>query len=270
MALVRHLPRFRQAYRAQQVLAAREAWPREQLEAIQLERLNAVWAKATRHVPYYRALAAEHCLPQQFASLAEYTQSVPVLPKRVVRERREEFLSEAAEHGFWGRTSGSTGSPMSIYWGKAAHLEILRARYRFYSQWGVDIFDRTVFLWGNSDLMTPGLKGRTLRALRPAIDRLRNRLRLSVYRLAKSDLRSYLRQIGQFRPAAIYGFSSALYLLAQEALEDELHVPEFESCHHDGRAGTPAVCGIDSAGIRRAGRRGVRLDRMRLPRWRSA
>ena len=70
MRLLRHLPRFRQAYRALGELEARERWSRPQVEAWQLERLNAVWAHARAHVPYYRRLAAE--LPPRFASLDEF------------------------------------------------------------------------------------------------------------------------------------------------------------------------------------------------------
>jgi hypothetical protein len=56
---------------------------------------------------------------------------------------------------------------------------VLRAKYRFQAMWGVDVFDRTAFLWGHSASLKPGLAGRVARAQQPVEDRLRNRLRLS-------------------------------------------------------------------------------------------
>jgi phenylacetate-CoA ligase len=48
-------------------------------------------------------------------------------------------------------------------------------------------------------------------------DWLRNRLTLSAYELSPGDLRRKLERIASFRPALLYGFSRALYLLALEA-----------------------------------------------------
>jgi hypothetical protein len=46
MRLLQLLPRFRQARRELEALESREGWSRAQIEALQLERLNEVWAHA--------------------------------------------------------------------------------------------------------------------------------------------------------------------------------------------------------------------------------
>jgi phenylacetate-CoA ligase len=61
------------------------------------------------------------------------------------------------------------------------------------------------------------LAGEIARWREPYEDRLRNRLRLSAYDLGRADLRGYLRRIEAFRPASIYAYSTAAYLLALEA-----------------------------------------------------
>ena len=81
MSVARYLPRFQQAYRIMETLAAREQWTRAEIEAFQLERLNRVWSHAVRHVPYYRRLGEAGNLPPRFESLAEFQQRVPVLDK---------------------------------------------------------------------------------------------------------------------------------------------------------------------------------------------
>src|SRR5262249_15953811 len=146
------------------------------------------------HVPYYRRLAADADLPPRFGTLAEYRAAVPVLPKPVVRARPHDFLSEKAPPGCWKRTGGSTGSPMKVFWGKDAYRKLLHAKYRWLAAWGLDIFDRTAFLWGHSASLAPGLAGCVARWRQPLEDRLRNRIRLSAYHLGHDDLRTYLRR----------------------------------------------------------------------------
>jgi phenylacetate-CoA ligase len=217
MKLLRYLPRFQRAYRELGRLAEREMWSRAQIEAWQLERLNAVWRHAMQHVPYYRHLARERKLPRQFESLPQYRSDVPLLPKAAIREQPTRLLSEQASRGFWKRTSGSTMSPMSCYWAKEAHLEMLRAKYRFQAMWGVDVLDRIAVLWGQSGSFQPGWKGRLARWRQPVEDRLRGRLRLPAYHLRREELREYLRRVAAFRPAMLYGYSLAMVLLAEEA-----------------------------------------------------
>jgi phenylacetate-CoA ligase len=217
MRLLCVLPRFRRAYRALAELEAREGWSRAELEAFQLERLNAVWAHAARHVGYYRRLAESRRLPPRFARLEEFRALVPPLPHALLRERPRDFLSGRAARGGWRYTSGSTGEVLRVFWGHADHHEVLRARYRFYAAWGLDIFDRFAFLWGHGAALAGGLGGLVARLRQPVEDRLRNRIRLSAYHLGRDDLRRHLARLAAFRPAALYAYSSAAYLLALEA-----------------------------------------------------
>lgn len=217
MKLLRHLPRFQEALRQMEVMAARETWSRDQIQAYQLERLNAVWRHASMHTPHYRQLRADLRLPERFASLDEYRERMPLLEKSTVAREPLRFLSQQASAGEWYRTSGSTGMPLSVYHSREAHRDMLRARYRLYAAWGHELFDRMVWLWNPQDTSTPGLRGDVKRALQPGIDWLRGRLRLSVNLLGREDLRNHLRQIAAFRPSALYGFSRALWLLALEA-----------------------------------------------------
>src|SRR5262245_46799243 len=217
MNMMRLLPRFKEAYDTLDVLAHRESWSRTQIEAFQLERLNSVWQHAIAHVPHYRRLARESRLPERFQNLAEFQASVPLLSKATVKMQPKAFLSDQPGPGGWRRTGGSTGTPMQVFWSHDAHLEMLRSKYRSQDSWGLDIFDRTAYLWGHSASFAPGLPGRVARIRQPLEDRLRNRIRLSAYSLGHEDLRQYLARIARFRPVSLYGYSRAITLLAQEA-----------------------------------------------------
>lgn len=226
MYLLKLLPRFRDAYRALDLLAEREVWTRDQIEEFQLERLNLIWKTATTHVPYYRQMCQDKRLPRHFSTLAEYALLVPILSKEKIKENPEHFLSENRSPGKWRFTSGSTGVPMRVYGETRAHLERLRCRYRYQTMWGVDIFDPSVFLSGRGATFAPGISGQAVKLRMCAEDYLRNRLRLSGYDLSKCHLHAYLEKITRFRPALLYGYSSAVYVLASEAATLGFH-PDF-------------------------------------------
>jgi phenylacetate-coenzyme A ligase PaaK-like adenylate-forming protein/O-antigen/teichoic acid export membrane protein len=217
VSVLRHLPRFRAAYRELDTLQSHETWTRTEIEAFQLERLNGVWREAVGRVPHYRRQQASLALPTEFASLDEFRRAVPVLRAEAVRAGPREFLSETGRPGRWELTGGSTGLPARFYWAHAARLAMLRTMYRFLAQWGADIFDPMVYLWGHGASFAPGLRGWIARLGRPVEDRLRNRLRLSAYRTDPRQLRTYLDRIAAFRPLSIYAYSTSAALLAQEA-----------------------------------------------------
>lgn len=217
---LRHLPRFRAARRAMDVLADRETWSRSDIEAFQLGRLNAVWAHAVKHVPYY----SRFHLPQRFASLDEYTAVMPILEKDDVRRHHADLLSRDARHGRWFRTGGSTGTPVAFYWDRAAYREILQCRYRLLDSWGVDAFDRTAFLWGHDSHAA----GAAVRCKQRITDAMRNRIRLSAYDLDRDALRAALRRMRAFQPAMLYGFANAIHLLAREAKAADFDCPSLK------------------------------------------
>lgn len=216
MKLLRHLPRFRQAYLELPILARRESWSREQIETFQLERLNRVWQVARSSTAYYGRLAAAHRLPERFASLTEYQARMPALHKPTLQANRLDLLAARPGPGSWRVTGGSTGSATKVFWNAEAARETLRARYRFYESWGIDLLERVAFLWGHRLSYSPGLAGMLQRLREPLEDWLRSRLRLSAYHLSPEVLRDYLRQMRLFRPSSLYSYSSAAYLLARE------------------------------------------------------
>jgi phenylacetate-CoA ligase len=226
--IIRYLPRFQRAYRELKHLESRESWSRGEVEQFQLERINALWRRAITSVPYYEQLARERELPERFESLEEYQAAVPVLPRETVRQRPRDFLARARPQGTWKRTSGSTGNPLSVYWGYDAHQEMLRCKYRFLAMWGVDIFDRTVYLWGQGNAYEQGWKACWGRWRQPVEDWLRRRLRLSTLRLRKEDLLGHLERMAAFRPALLYSYSKAGYLLAREARQAGVRLPSLK------------------------------------------
>ena len=181
-----------------EVLEQRESWSRDEIESYQLDRINDKLAACDPFAfPFYGQQQAELKLPPQFKSLAEYQALMPVLSKVQLRDQPAAFLSRRCEPGRWFRTGGSTGIPTSIYWSHQAHRESLRRRYRCQAMWGVDFLDRHAMLWGHAAILAPGIGRWVARLRQPLEDRLRNRRRLSAYRLGPSAFTRLLAAAGQ-------------------------------------------------------------------------
>ncbi len=225
MAILKLLPRFRRLESSLRELEQRESWSASEIAEFQLDRINAIWSTASQSVPYYARLAREMDLPPRFDSLDQYRQQIPVLNKEKVRSHPDDFLSSESRPGQWQRTGGSTGVPMSIFWERDAHFEMLRAKYRSEQAYGLDVFDKKVFLWGHSGSFAPGISGAVQRVKRPIEDHLRNRLRVSAYDLSPNQLLDNLLRIQSFKPKSMYGYSSAIDLIAAAAQRHNIELP---------------------------------------------
>ncbi|MEM7294669.1 MAG: hypothetical protein AAF420_14910 [Pseudomonadota bacterium] len=246
--MLRNLPRFRRAYAALGEFESHEYWSRDQIETYQLDRLNVTWQHAQVHVPHFKQLKQSIELPEVFNSLAEFQEVMPIQKKSDVRNNTMDFFSESPRDGWWTRTGGSTGTPMATYVEDSTHLLGMQAKYRFQQAWGLDIFDRVVFLWGHSGSLAPGLEGVIDRMTTPIHDFLRNRMRLSAYALGEKSLQHYLRRIARFKPRGLYGYASALQLLAREAIKQRIRFDSLEVCMLTGEPATPqAIADIEAA-----------------------
>ena len=225
MTLISWLPRFRHLDQTLSTLADRQHWSADEIADWQLRRLNDLWGHARRAVPYYRRLSTQRNLPPRFGSLTEYFALMPVLDKQSIRDCPGSFLSGAAEAGCWHRTGGSTGDPTPVYWSHRAHREMLRAKYCCEQSYGVEVFDRRVFLWGHDGSFSPGLRGQMQRLGRPVEDRLRRRLRLSAYRLDEDHLRRAADRMQSFAPVIVYGYASAIELLGETMRRERMAIP---------------------------------------------
>lgn len=217
MKLSHLLPRFQDSDAGLKVLEQHENWTRNQIQSYQLQCINAAWRHANCHVPFCRALFADKRIPASFTSLEEYSELMPILSKETVRRNSHMLLSQRPKPGRWISTSGATGTPAQVYWENERYIDVTRSHVRFLDNWGIDLMDRTAVLWGQNDPMS-GFAGYLARLRRPVEDYLRNRLRLSAYHLDPKDLSNYLDRIEKYQPALLYGYSSAAYLLAVEAL----------------------------------------------------
>lgn len=193
----------------------RESWTADQWKAWQEERLARLLDRAARQVPYYRSMWAERRIRGDSGNW-ERLENWPVLEKEALRRQPEAFVAEDCDRRrmMEEHTSGTSGTPLRLWHSRRA----LRAWYAlFEARWrrwhGVSRRDRWAILGGQ--LVAP-VERRT-----PPFwvhNRAMRQLYLSSYHLAPQWIGHYVRELRRFRPVYLWGYSSALYTLAQECL----------------------------------------------------
>jgi phenylacetate-CoA ligase len=192
----------------------RELWSREEWQKWQSERLAEVLRHAALNVPYYRQYWAARRARGDRASW-EYLENWPILDKATLAAMPRAFVAENAPRGLLPQyTSGTTGTPRRIWWSRAttvAWYAMFEARWRRW--YGVNRNDA----WANAggQLVTP------VQQSRPPFwvwNRPLRQLYLSSYHLAPRFIPYYLDALRQYRIRYLFGYTSSLYALAQEAL----------------------------------------------------
>ena len=190
-------------------LEATQWWPAERLEAYRLGRLRALLAFAGERVPYYRDLFRRHDIEPARATFDDLAR-IPPLTRQIVRERFVDLQARPPAGPVQKlATGGSTGVPVMVLVDVARLGFGEAARLRAHRWFGLEPGVREIVLWGSPIEVT---RQDTLRTLR---DRLLNSRLLSAFDLGEAALARHADVLDRFRPAKLYGYASALDLLAR-------------------------------------------------------
>ena len=200
----------------------RETWIRTDWELWRARRMAEILEHAATAVPHYRDYWAERQRwgePSNWLDLAQW----PVLKKECVRKEAEAFVASNRRHErlFSEHTSGTTGTPLRLWWGR----ETVRAWYALFEarvrRWnGVDRRDRWGMLGGQ--LVVPADQSR------PPYwvwNRAMNQLYLSSYHLSPASVGSYLDALERHGVSYLLGYASSLDSLSQLAQDAGLTAP---------------------------------------------
>ena len=193
----------------------RDHWSQRRLLDYQQDRLAYVLHRAATRVPYYRAHWEARRRNGDRASW-ELLENWPILEKQSVRESPQAFVADDCDirRMFQEHTSGTTGNPLKLWWSRETVQNwygLAEARWR--SWYGVSRKDRWAILGGQ--LVTP------IATRRPPFwvwNQPLRQLYMSSYHLAPDLIPAYLDALSSHRIHYIFGYSSSLYALAQEAL----------------------------------------------------
>ncbi len=183
----------------------------EQLRALQLQRLRTLLQAAQHGVPYYRQLF----LRQGFAaadlrSLEDLAQ-LPLLDKALIRAHDQALVHAQAERLGRSSTGGSSGEPLVFGLAKRRVSHDVAAKWRATRWWGVDYGDPEVVVWASP--IELGAQDR----LRVWRDRLFRSELVPAFEMSEDRLDASLAAIRRRRPRMLFGYPSALSLVARHA-----------------------------------------------------
>ncbi|HEV8201417.1 MAG TPA: AMP-binding protein [Candidatus Polarisedimenticolia bacterium] len=186
-------------------------WPEQRLREDQWTRLQRVLLAASRAPDYGFAWRAAGVDVRSIRGLEDLPR-LPLLEKAALRNAPECILNP-----HWTGpvnvhvTTGSSGVPLRVLRSRAAGAHGRAAQLRGRSWFGIRQGDKEV-LYGGLALERLG------RTRARVIDRLMNRVRLDPFDLSDPHLDAALERIRTLRPTFLYGYPSALSLLAAHAL----------------------------------------------------
>ena len=237
-----------------------EWYSRDELDELQLRKLQRLVQHAYVHVPHYRdAMRAAGVEPAAIKCLDDIAR-LPLLSKQDVR-RGLYFDLFADDHDKRRMqrisTSGSTGEPFVTY-GDQYQLEFRFATTLRALEWtGWRFGDRQARLWHQTIGMS------RLEVLRERIDAwFMRRLFVPAYEMAPDELEGFVRKIREHRPVLVDGYAESFNFLARYATRGR-QARLFPQGDHvvcpDAHGELPRR---DRAGIRRQGVRQVRQPRV--------
>ena len=194
---------------------------RAELEALQLQKLQALLKSAQQHSPWHAERITSSCMNLDAISFDEL-RKLPTMNKADAQQHGQAMTwTEVPGGTFRYTTGGSSGAPLIFRYGRSRQASDAAGRIRARRWWHVNVGDREVYLWGAPVELNNTDKIKTIR------DRLLNQLVLNAFAMSPSTMDSYLRMIQRFNPKCIYGYASSVALLAEYAKQNQrsLHLP---------------------------------------------
>jgi phenylacetate-CoA ligase len=190
----------------------RSQWlPPDRLRELQIENLRRFLVDVGRQVPCYRDLFREQGFDPNKIKELEVLQQLPLVGKPFIRANQERLKADNARGLSRFNTGGSSGEPLIFYIGKERVSHDVAAKWRATRWWEVDIGDPEIVVWGSP--IELGAQDR-VRQIRDTL--IRTRL-LPAFEMSEGKLDAFVREIRAVRPKMLFGYPSALSLIASHA-----------------------------------------------------
>jgi phenylacetate-CoA ligase len=189
-------------------------YSRNAIEALQLQKLQALLTSARLHSPWHAKrieTSGINCDDLTF----EAFRKLPTMTKADAQHYGNEMAWHAVPGGsFRYTTGGSSGQPLIFHYGRSRQASDAAGRIRARRWWGVNVGDPEVYLWGAPVELNNTDRIKTIR------DRLLNQLVLNAFAMSPENMSNYLTAIQKFKPKCIYGYASSVALLANYARQN--------------------------------------------------
>jgi len=205
-------PAFREAARNQRL-------SRDELEALNWSRTQALLRYAYNHVPYYRDKWQALDLSPEDIKRPEDFARVPALTRRDVQENTDRLISDQARPKDLkaSTTGGSTGEPLKVYHEK----KVVRSAqlWRILDWWGLPPDVDMASIYRN---LNPGRKKQMAYDLFWWPTR---HVLLDARAIDEESVHRFVRQVVRLRPPVIHAYVGALAHVAQYIIDHKIAVP---------------------------------------------
>jgi phenylacetate-CoA ligase len=189
-----------------------EAWPRERIEELRLERLRDVVASAYEHTPYWRGVMDEHGIRPDNIRCLDDLRRFPLLVKATLRERREEMTwKEDGPRLVLVRTSGSTNEALQFYTNSNREAHINAARMRGHEWIGIRRGEKEMYFWGSPVELSKQDRIKRIR------DWFINDGMTNGFEIRPESVPEYFESWMRWRPKCIFGYPCSFSLMVSFA-----------------------------------------------------
>ncbi|NOR69132.1 MAG: AMP-binding protein [Methylomarinum sp.] len=200
---------------------------RNQIELLQRKKLKQLLNLAIEHCPWHKQRILEATLDlskDNLLSLKDLT-TIPTMTKQDAQLHGSQTTWLDVPGGAYRYTTGgSSGTPLSFYFGKWRQASDAAGRIRARRGWGIDIGDKEIYLWGAPVELEKTDKIKQIR------DRLMNQVLLNAFDMSPETMAEYLKTIQQYQPKCLYGYASSLALLAKfaQSTRQQTNIPSLK------------------------------------------
>jgi phenylacetate-CoA ligase len=212
-------PKFRKALAE---FEKRQWLPLDQIKEYQNERLRILIKHAYDNVPYYNKVMRDRHLTPDDIRTSEDLRKLPIITRADLKKDPKQFIATNFKPGqmIVGHTSGTTGSPIELYWDDQICQIKTVVDWRQKLTAGISVGDRIAFFLARPVVPV----GRT----RPPFWRhnyILNHMFCSSWHMSKENLPIYLDKLKKFAPKAIEGYPSTISILAKYILSQNTTFP---------------------------------------------
>lgn len=205
----------------EQVMAS-QSWPHEKMAEYQDAHLRKVVQVAYERSAYYRQLMdARGITPSRIRGRVDLVQ-LPLITKEILRERLADVLTAPLPLRDWrhGHTSGTTGSPLSLWYDREMSVfnDAMDARQKRWA--GMTDHDWIAVLLGR--VIVP-----TTRQTPPfwRVNRVHRQVWFSSFHLSPEHLETYVAELRRRQIRFLEGYPSTVFILAQYLTANGLTLP---------------------------------------------
>ena len=194
----------------------------DQIIEYQTRKFIDIVTHAYQTAPYYKQLFNSHGIkPSDIQSLDD-AKKIPLLTKDDIKCNFNDLISTSYKRNelAMGGTSGTTGTPLKVLWDKNTCIYTNAVDWRQKAWGGVHYGDRIAQLLGRPIVSVKRNKKPFWQT-----DHIHNQLWMSSFHLNDENLIHYIAKLSAYKPAAIEGYPSTLYILAEYMNRNNIVIP---------------------------------------------